>query len=329
MTRCSVITDPISISHDAPGHPECQRRLDTVLSAIPPELPVRSAQPALREDVERVHDPGYLRWLEQRCAAIPSVCYLDRDTYLTPRSFDTALHAAGAAIVAVEQAMDGEHSLSLVRPPGHHAEHARAMGFCLLNNAAIAATHALESVDRIAIVDWDVHHGNGTQHAFYNTDRVLYCSVHQNGIFPYSGNVEETGAGAGRGYNINAPLAAGATIGDYQLIFSEIFCPALQRYHPDLVIVSAGQDILADDPLGWMYIQPKDFEIMTRLILNASDRPLSLVLEGGYGPSHGEAVRHIISALKYEDVIFRPDAPPALPATQALVSLLKKYHGLS
>jgi acetoin utilization deacetylase AcuC-like enzyme len=329
MNRCSVITDPISVWHDAPGHPECQRRLDTVLSAIPPGLPVYSAPPALREDVERVHDPGYLHWLEQLCAAIPSVSYVDRDTYFTPRSFDTALHAAGAAVVAVERAIDGEHSLSLMRPPGHHAEHDRAMGFCLLNNAAIAAMHALESVDRVAIVDWDVHHGNGTQHAFYSTDQVLYCSVHQNGIFPYSGRVDEIGNGAGKGYNINAPLAAGATIGDYQLIFSEIFCPALKRYRPDLVIVSAGQDILADDPLGWMYIQPKDFEVLTRLILNAVDGPIALVLEGGYGPSHGEAIRYIISALKHEDVISRPDNPPALLTTKALVSLLKKYHGLS
>jgi len=329
MTRCSVITDPISIWHDAPGHPECQSRLDTVLSALPPDLSVYSATPASHQDVERIHDPHYLRWLEQQCARTLSVSYLDRETYVTPRSYDAALYAAGAAVAASERAIDGEHSLSLMRPPGHHAENARAMGFCLLNNAAIAAMHALERVDRVAIVDWDVHHGNGTQHAFYSTDRVLYCSVHQNGIFPYSGNVGETGAGAGRGYNINAPLAAGATIGDYQLIFSEIFCPAIQRYRPDLVIVSAGQDILADDPLGWMNIQPKDFKVLTRLILNASDGAIALVLEGGYGPSHGEAVRYILSAMKNDDIISGPDKPPALPTTRALVSLLKKYHGLS
>ena len=329
MTRCSVITDPISFWHNAPGHPECHARLEVVLSAISPDLLVCSAAPASRKDVERIHDPYYLRWLEQQCAVTPSVSYLDRETYVTPRSFDTALHAAGAAVAASERAMDGQHCLSLMRPPGHHAERDRAMGFCLLNNAAIAVMHALESVDRVAIIDWDVHHGNGTQHAFYNSDRVLYCSVHQKGLFPYSGSVEETGTGAGQGYNINAPLAAGATIGDYQLIFSEIFCPALHRYRPDLVIVSAGQDILFDDPLGWMQIQPKDFEVLTRLIQDAADGSLALVLEGGYGPSHGEAIRYIISALKREHEIVIPDNPPASPATRALVSRLKKIHGLS
>ena len=328
MTRCSVITDPISFWHNAPGHPECHARLEAVLSAIPPDLLVSSVTPASRKDVERIHDPHYLRWLDQQCTITTSVSYLDRETYVTPRSFDIALHAAGAAVAASERAMDGEHCFSLMRPPGHHAERDRAMGFCLLNNAAIAAMHALECVDRVAIIDWDVHHGNGTQHAFYNSDRVLYCSVHQKGLFPYSGRVEETGAGAGQGYNLNVPLAAGATMGDYQQIFSDIFCPALLRYRPDLVIVSAGQDILSDDPLGWMQIQPKDFEILTRLIQDATDSSLALVLEGGYGPSHGEAIRYIISALNREHEIVVPDNPPASPATRALVSLLTKIHGL-
>jgi acetoin utilization deacetylase AcuC-like enzyme len=329
MTQCSAITDPLSFRHDVPGHPECQARLDAVLSDLPIDLPLHSAAPASREDVERIHDPRYLRWLEQQCAATPSVRYLDRDTYITPRSFDTAMHAAGAAVAAVEQAMDGEHCFSLMRPPGHHAERDRAMGFCLLNNAAIAAMYALGSVDRVALVDWDVHHGNGTQHAFYHSDRVLYCSVHQKGFFPYSGCVEETGFSRGQGYTINAPLGAGATIGDYHLIFSEIFCPALRRYRPDLVIVLAGQDILADDPLGGMQIQPEDFGVLTRLIQEISDGPLALVLEGGYGPSHGKAIGHIISALKREHEISVPDITPAAPATRVLVSQLKKIHGLS
>ncbi len=329
MTRSSAITDSRSIWHDAPGHPECQARLAAVLSALPPDLPLRAAIPASRKDVERIHDPHYLSWLEQRCAVTSGVSYLDRDTYITPRSFDTALYAAGAAVAAGERALDGENCLSLMRPPGHHAERDRAKGFCLLNNAAIAAAHALESVDRVAIVDWDVHHGNGTQNAFYDSDRVLCCSVHQEGIFPYSGSVMETGCSTGQGYTINAPLAAGAAIGDYHLIFSEIFCPALLRYHPDLVFILAGQDILSDDPLGWMQVQPKDFAILTRLIQDAAGGALAVVLEGGYGPSHGEAVRYIISALKHGNEIPVNCISPASPDTLRLVSGLKKIHKLS
>jgi acetoin utilization deacetylase AcuC-like enzyme len=203
------------------------------------------------------------------------------------------------------------------------------MGFCLLNNAAIAATHALLSVDRVAIIDWDVHHGNGTQHIFYRSDRVLYCSVHQEGIFPYSGGVEESGSSAGLGYTINAPLAAGSTVADYQLIFAEIFSPALRRHRPDLVIISAGQDILSDDPLGWMQIRPEDFGILTGLIHDAADRSLAFVLEGGYGPSHGEAVQFMISALKREHEKVIPENLQASPSTRALVSQLKKIHGFS
>jgi acetoin utilization deacetylase AcuC-like enzyme len=202
------------------------------------------------------------------------------------------------------------------------------MGFCLLNNAAIAAMHALERVDRVAIIDWDVHHGNGTQDVFYRSDRVLYCSVHQMGLFPYSGSMEETGIASGLGYTINAPLAAGAGIADYQTIFTEIFSPALQRYCPDLVIVSAGQDILADDPLGWMQIKPEDFGVLTRLIQDAADGPLAFVLEGGYGPSHGEAIRFIISTLTSGQAVSVPDNPQASPAVQAQVVQLKKMHGL-
>jgi acetoin utilization deacetylase AcuC-like enzyme len=325
MGRCTVIIDPVCAGHDNPGHPESHARLLAALSGVPAGIFPVIPEPASPEEVHRIHDPRYTEYLIKSCADTVLLSHLDSDTYITPRSFDAALHAAGGAITAVNRSLDGEHAFAFIRPPGHHAERARAMGFCLLNNVAIAAEHALKSVDRVAIVDWDVHHGNGTQHAFYAENRVLYCSVHQEHHFPYTGSVAETGSGPGTGFTINAPVAPGSAGADYQEIFSEIFLPALDRFRPECLIVSAGQDILSDDPLGGMNIVPGDFSVLTSLLLRAGI-PLALVLEGGYGPSHGEAVSRIFSALRQPDERPLPGIPRA--DTQKLAGLLKKVHHL-
>jgi len=319
--QCSVIYGDVFARHDMELHPETGSRLRAALSGVPESVKWRPPIRATEEDLERVHLPQYIRWVQEIARG---TCFLDVNTYVTCHSFEAAAYAAGSTFAAVERTLDGEHLFALVRPPGHHAEPDRAMGFCIFNNAAVAAAKALESVDRVAILDWDLHHGNGTQTAFYGSDRVLYCSVHEENSFPKTGWVDEIGTGAGRGYTLNAPLAAGSTIADYRYVFDEIFIPALVRFRPDALIVSAGQDGLADDEHGRMNLVPEDYGVLTGMLIDGADLPLALTLEGGYGPSLGKAVAAIFRALAGE----RP-APAERPlhgSTRRVVEILKKVR---
>jgi len=344
----SAITGPVFKNHDCQGHKECHDRLVTALEGLPKTIAIHDPVQATRSQLERVHVPGYLTWLEGQCVRNAAYCslddymftggfleqnqirmgYIDPNTYVNPCSYEVATYAAGSAVAAVERTLSGETCFAMVRPPGHHAEADRAMGFCLLNNAAVAAADALTSVDRVAIVDWDAHHGNGTQSIFYDSDRVLYCSTHQKDAFPHTGLVQETGHGRGTGYTINVPLPFRSTIPDYQLAFTEVIVPAVQRFEPDLVIVSAGQDVLSDDPVGSMRLEPGDIGVLTSLIRGAGDFPLAFILEGGYGPSHADAIRSIFSSLDGRVPAPSRDSLP-VKAVQETVRHLKTLHHLN
>jgi acetoin utilization deacetylase AcuC-like enzyme len=300
MTRPETVSGIIFGKHDCHGHPETQGRLDNALRGVPSGIKVLEPAPAEHRDVARVHDEAYLEFIRERAHSCPPgrCCYLDRDTYVNQHSYETAFLAAGAAIMAVDRALAGVHCFALVRPPGHHAGRGYAKGFCIINNAAVAASHALLTCDRVAIVDWDVHHGNGTQEIFYDSGHVLYCSIHQSPYFPGTGWPHETGIKEGEGRNLNMPLPEGSGIREYRAALQKKILPEIARFSPDIVLVSAGQDPLADDPLGGMNLVPADFGEMTSLLCRSSGSAMALVLEGGYGPSHGDAVNRIFLALE-------------------------------
>jgi acetoin utilization deacetylase AcuC-like enzyme len=294
--KCSVFTGEIFACHEMDLHNECNARLLMATSGIPEWVEKKEPDPASVADLERVHKPHYIRMIRELCD-LGGKRYIDMNTYLTPETFQVASVAAGAAIGTVKCNLQGEHSFALVRPPGHHAEPDKAMGFCIFNNVAIAAAYALEMGKKVAIIDWDLHHGNGTQKVFYPSDQVLFCSIHQVNSFPRTGWVDEIGNGEGKGYTLNAPIREGSTLTDYLYIFNEIFLPKLEKFSPDVVVVSAGFDPLSDDPIGGMKLLPDDFGVLTWITARSAGVPLALVLEGGYGPSLGPAVSSIFNAL--------------------------------
>ena len=293
--KIGILTDKSFLLHDTgPGHPESPDRLKAVgeaISEISEETVEFKAREASRQELLLVHTPEYV---ERILSLNPrGLIMLDADTVFSVHTKSAALKAVGGMLEVVDRIINGDFSKAFcaVRPPGHHAESDKAMGFCIFNNVALGAAYALtkEDIHRVAIIDWDLHHGNGTQQIFYERDDVLYISLHQYPYYPGSGSTDDKGVGKGAGFTINIPMTSGSTDGDYREAFTTVIIPALMEFGPQLLFISAGFDAHRDDPLGSMNLTSEFYGEMTAMIKEVTDRfcngRMISVLEGGYGIS--------------------------------------------
>jgi acetoin utilization deacetylase AcuC-like enzyme len=317
-----------------PGHPERVER-HAVMQVIAAEFresggSVIEPRPASREELARVHDDAYITFLRETAGRAIA---LDPDTFTSPETYDIACLAAGAGVAAVDHVLaggPGMRALVLVRPPGHHAERNRAMGFCFFNNIAVAAAHARSrGLSRVAIVDYDVHHGNGTQWSFYSDPSVLFVSSHQYPYYPGTGAAHEVGSDAGTGFTVNLPLAAGATDADYERAYDGVAWPILRTFKPQLILISAGFDAYKDDPLAGMRLEAECFGRLTARLVAIADEccegRIVALTEGGYHlKGMADSLRSVIAALEGDRV---PAAPPeaGAPRGDAAIAAVKPH----
>ena len=319
MRNVTLFRDALFGAHEnGPGHPERPERLaaiDEMLARVPfnDHLVDRAAPDATADQIARIHEPEYIE--RMRGSAGSDRTYLDPDTSANRHTYAAAVRAAGAAVAAVDLAVCAEAPASFVlaRPPGHHAEKNHAMGFCIFNNVAIGALHAVEHhhLERVAIIDWDVHHGNGTMHSLYDRKEVLYISLHQYPHYPGTGSHDEIGSGDGEGYTLNLPLGPGLGDVDYLTLFRDIIVPVLDEYRPELLLVSAGFDAHRDDPLADMALTDDAFRSMTHALRAVADRHakgrLIHLLEGGYNlHALASGVRTVLEAMAADEFDLTP-----------------------
>ncbi len=317
MKPVAVYYHPLFIEHNTGEHPENKTRLvvaKSVLERSGLELDWVTPIPAPVSAVALVHAPAYIDTI--RDVAEKGGGWMDSDTVVSPKSYEAALVAAGSGLTAVDRAIEqGQRAFLLVRPPGHHACGSRAMGFCLFNNIAVAAEHAVEElgVQRVLIVDWDVHHGNGTQAAFYDDPRILFFSMHQAGHYPGTGMAREVGSEEGSGFTVDVPLQSGSGDGAVRLAFESLLLPLAKSFKPQIVLVSAGYDAQEGDILGGLTLSQDAFQWMAASLVELCDEvgaagPVCF-LEGGYVPQMvADSIVATIKGLQGDKPKFDKDA---------------------
>lgn len=336
--KIGIVYHPDYLLHTRSDHPERMERLEKIIDLLEEKkvferIEMIEPEPAKIEEVALIHDMEYIRSIDKACRS--GQYYLDMDTYIVPESYRIALLSVGGALAALQGVLSNKtrRVFALNRPPGHHAEHSRAMGFCIFNNVAVATAVARTAygLKKIAIVDWDVHHGNGTQHSFESNPDVLYISIHQSPAYPGTGDIYEVGFGPGKGYTINIPLPPGSGDPEYLMFFNQLIIPVLDQFEPELIIVSAGQDIYSKDPLAGMLVTHSGFYRMTEALVDLSERycggKLMLCLEGGYHlDGQAGAVLQVLNALGQWELEISEESEEREPRDDVQQMLRKILH---
>jgi acetoin utilization deacetylase AcuC-like enzyme len=337
------VYDEVFLQHDQPGHPESAERLRRIMATLEntgilSHLEAIPARPATVDELERVHAPRLIN--QVRRVAESGGGYLDPDTYVTSRSYEAATVAAGGVLRAVEAVLSGvtANAFALIRPPGHHATRSQGMGFCLLNNVAVAVRHALASgqAERVFVADFDVHHGNGTQDIFAEDPAVFYFSVHQYPHYPGTGHWRETGSGPGEGTVLNVPLPSGVGDRGYAQVFQELVRPVAERFRPDLLVVSAGYDAHWSDPLAHMNLTLTGYAALQRELVQLAQRLCSgrvvFALEGGYQLDVlTQGVLNAFHSLLGREAVIDRFAPSSRSerSAEALIGQIKRLHNIN